>query len=226
MADKHERFLNLERARKPGEGPAHGVLNKERFTGEEPPPLPPEDAFRAARAEQLRSGVEIDAHPDTAQPFLRCPVCEADNSKYAVKCINCQGRLDTEEVRHWNARMWAERQKAAEPVPAPPPPALSPDQQRLLGEALAREVGERERARLGLDPRLPLGLRLLQQIPDSNVRFAVAVAMVAVFFGGGVVAYVARRHTLLQAVGTVVAVALFALFTPGRSNRRRWWDDF
>src|SRR4029077_2132593 len=125
----------------------------------EPPPAATD--FQAERAAQLASGVEIDA-PSDEQPFLRCPVCEADNSKFAVKCINCQSRLDTDEVHQWNARLWAERQRqrALEPTP-PAPPAV--EQQRLLGEVLAKQVAQTERAKLGLDldPARPLGLRLL-----------------------------------------------------------------
>lgn len=223
MAGRLTRFLNLERARKPGDEPAHGVVSRERFSGESPPVVPPEDPFRAERAARLESGVEIDAHPDSEQPFLRCPVCESDNSKFAVKCINCQGRLDTEEAHQWNARLWAARQKARALEPRPPAPA---DQQRLLGEAIARTVAEREGARFRSDDRTPIGLRLLQGIGDPNVRFAVAMGMVVTFFGAGVAVYVAKGHTLVQAAGAIVAGALFVLFMP-RSSRRtsRWWDD-
>ena len=223
MAGRLTRFLNLERARKPGETPAHGIVSKDRFSGESPPAAEPEDLFRAERAAQLDSGVEIDAHPDSEQPFLRCPVCESDNSKFAVKCINCQGRLDTEEVHQWNVRLWARRQKARALEPRPPAPV---DQQRLLGEAIARRVAETEGARFRLDDRTPLGLRLLQEIPDPNLRFAVAMGMVVTFFGAGLAVYLAKGHTLVQAVGAIVAGALFVLFMPqsGRS-RSRWWDD-
>ena len=223
MAGRLTRFLNLEKARKPGDTPAHGVVSKERFSGEAPPAVPPEDFFRAERAAQLDSGVEIDAHPDSEQPFLRCPRCESDNSKFAVKCLNCQRPLDTEEVHAWNARLWAARQRARAQEPRPPPAV---DQQRLLGEAIARRMAETEGARLQLDDRTPLGLRLLQEIADPNVRFAVAMGMVATFFGAGIVVYVAQGHTVVQAVGTIVAGALFILFMP-RSSRRnsRFWDD-
>ena len=223
MAGRLTRFLNLERARKPGDTPTHGVVSRERFSGESPPVVPPEDPFRAERAAQLDSGVEIDAHPDSEQPFLRCPVCESDNSKFAVKCINCQGRLDTEEVHQWNARLWAARQRARAREPRPP---LAVDQQRLLGETLARRVAEREGSRLRIDARTPIGLQLLQEIRDPNLRFAVAMGMVVTFFGAGIVVYVAKGHTLVQAVGAIVAGALFVLFMPRSSSRSsRWWND-
>ena len=46
MAGRLTRFLNLERARKPGDTPAHGVVSRERFSGESPPQAPPDDPFR------------------------------------------------------------------------------------------------------------------------------------------------------------------------------------
>jgi hypothetical protein len=222
MAGRLTRFLNLERARKPDLTPPHGVVTRARFSGEEPPA----PDFAAQRAAQLESGVELDAHPLTEQPFLRCPVCEADNSKYAVRCINCAAHLDTDQVRDWNARLWAERQKAAAAEPPPTPPLL-PSEQRALGEALAQEVAQRERARLSWTPgdTTPLGLRLLQLIPDPNARFAAAMGMVATFLGAGAVALAAHGHSGLRAGGTVVALALFALFMPN-TRRRRWWDNW
>ena len=222
MAGRLTRFLNLERARKPGDTPAHGVVSRERFSGESPPVVPPEDPFRAERAAQLDSGVEIDAHPDSEQPFLRCPVCESDNSKFAVKCINCQGRLDTEEVHQWNARLWAQRQKQRALERRPREAA---DEQRLLGEAMARRVAAAESSRLRLDDRTPLGLRMLQGIADPNLRFAVAMGMVVTFFGAGIVAYVAKGHSFLQAVSTIVAISLMLLFMPGSRRRRGFWYD-
>jgi hypothetical protein len=234
MAGRLTRFLNLERARKPGATPPHGVANRERFTGEPPPVAEPEDLFRSERAAQLESGIEIDAHPDSEQPFTRCPVCEADNSKFAVKCINCRTALDTEQVREWNGRLWAERQKqrALESKPAPLPP-LGPDPQRQLGAMIAQQVAEHERTKWnwGTDYQTgdirPFGMKLLDLIPNLNVRFAVAMAMVATFFGSGIVVYVAKGHPQLQLAGTVVAVALVMLFLPGRRRRRSrwWWDD-
>ncbi len=228
MAGRLTRFLNLERARKPGLTPPHGVANRGRFTGE-PEAAKPEQTFRAERAAQLESGVEIDAHPDSEQPFTRCPVCEADNTKFALKCINCQTPLDTDEVHEWNRRLWAERQKQRALEPKAPPLPAGEDQQRLLGEAIAQQVAERASwssgfGRQSSDNR-PLGLRLLDFIPDANVRFGVAMALVATFFGSGLVAFVAKQHPRLQVAGTVVAVALLILFLPGGRRRSRWWND-
>src|SRR5262249_43985292 len=150
------------------------------------------------------------------------PVCEADNSKFADKCINCQSRLGTEEVRAWNVKFWSER-LAASAETAAPAPAASVEQNRILGEAVAREGAERGRVKMGWSASgssdsTPLGLRLLEQIPNPNVRFGVAMAMVATFLGAGTLAYVERNHPVLQTVAIVVAVGLLVLFTP---NRRR-----
>src|SRR5438067_13440486 len=120
MAGRLTRFLNLERPRKPDDTPAHGVATKARFTGEEPPAASPDEIFRAEREAQLQSGVEIDTTDAAEQPFLRCPVCEADNSKFAVKCINCQSRLDSDEVRARNARLWQQRLASRVLDPQPP----------------------------------------------------------------------------------------------------------
>ncbi len=228
MAGRLTRFLNLEKARKGGTD-EHVPVTAARFSGEEPPAAAPD--FAAERAAQIESGVEVEKTSDAEQPFLRCPVCEADNSKFAVRCINCQGRLDTDEVRAWNARLWQQRraQAALAEKPAPPPPLV--EQNRLLGEALAREVAEREKMRMGMQDwsysTAPIGMRLLELIANPNLRFAVAMGLVAAFLAAGTVAYVARNHPVLQTVCIVVAVGLAVLFTPNRGRyNRRFWDDW
>jgi hypothetical protein len=229
VAGRLTRFLNLEKARKPGETPAHGVVNKVRF-GEEPPaPADPDELFRAERAARLESGVEIATAGAADQPFLRCPLCEADNTKYAVKCINCQAALDTDQVRDWNAALWQKR-RAQQQVEASGAAANERlrEQNRLLGEALAREVAERERGRLGwgasYGDSTPLGIRLLNLIEDPNLRFVAGLLMAGGFIASGLIAFTARHHPGVQTAAFVVAVALLILFTPNRPRRRRWWD--
>ncbi|MGZ6142683.1 MAG: hypothetical protein ACXWLM_05060 [Myxococcales bacterium] len=231
MAGRLTRFLNLEKARKPNDTPAGVPVTAARFSGEAPPAASPDAMFRAEREAQLASGVEVEQTSDAEQPFLRCPVCEADNSKFAVKCINCQARLDTDEVHAWNARLWQQRRAAREleVSKAAAPPLV--EQNRLLGESLARAVAEREKLKMGQQDwsysSEPIGMRLLELIGNPNVRFAVAMALVATFFAAGTMAYVARHHPVLQTVGIVVAVGLLVLFTPNRSrSNRRWWDDW
>src|ERR671927_1380762 len=90
MAGRLTRFLNLERPRRPGEAPHHEVATTGRFTGDP-------------------SGMSLQ--PDVGkQPFLRCPQCEADNSRFAEHCANCQAPLGGDDVRAWNEKLWEERQ--------------------------------------------------------------------------------------------------------------------
>src|SRR5438067_1803471 len=149
MAGRPTRFFNLERARKPQGTPAHWGVTRERFGAGPPTPQQIDRGFREAREAQLESGVEIEKASADEQPFLRCPVCEADNSKYAVKCLNCSQRLDTDEARAWNERFWRERRGEMQ-VQRGAEQALEERQdqarnaQRALGEVLARQVAQTE----------------------------------------------------------------------------------
>jgi hypothetical protein len=212
MGGRLTRFLNLEKRRSPTDAPPHEVATKARFEGA-PPSI----------------GLELDFGE---QPFLRCPSCEADNGKHEERCIHCQRPLQTAEVHAWNAEFW-EKRKAERPPAAPlpqSPPSLSPEN-RHLAEALAREVGERERERLfwsgGMYDSTPVGVRLLSLIRDSRTRLMVGAGMLVTFLGGGLVAFTARGHPGLQVAGAIVAMLLFVLFVPN-SRRRRWWhwDDW
>lgn len=221
MPGRLTRFLNLERPRKEGGEPPHEVATPGRFAAEQ---------FEVEREQRVSSGIEVDAPHDEEQPFLRCPVCEGDNTKYAVRCINCQRRLDTPEVHAWNARLWEERRKLAAQQPAAPEVAVpaDPDAQRRLGELLAQEVALRERTRLDAQPATSVvGMRLLGLIPDGGVRLAVGLGLVALFFAAGSVAFTAKGHPLLQTGAMGLAVTLLALFTPARRRfRSRWWDPW
>jgi hypothetical protein len=206
MAGRLTRFLNLERRRKPGAGPAHAVVTEGRFV-----PRP-----------------ELELAPDHGeQPFLRCPSCEADNSRFASRCVNCGSRLDTEEVRAFNDQLWEgqhaqaevdrvetlERQRKLESDRL-----AFTEEQRELGESIAREVGERERVRLG--SATPLGLRLLSRL-EGHAQIVAVVAAAALFLLCAFVAVAARDHPLLRGLGAAGAVLLLALFCP---RRRRLWD--
>src|SRR5207245_3697896 len=90
MAGRLTRFIKLERPRRPDEAPHHEVAPTAPFTG------PP-------------SGMALEMDHGE-QPFLRCPRCEADNTRYADRCVNCQAPLVGDDVRAWNERLWAERQ--------------------------------------------------------------------------------------------------------------------
>jgi hypothetical protein len=208
MAGRLTRFLNLERPHRPGEAPPHEVLTRARFSGEP-------------------SGIALE--PDLGgQPFLRCPRCEADNSRYAERCHNCQLSMGGEDVRAWNERFWSER-KAGEQSAAGP--TRTEDsllrQNRMLGEALAREIGARERTRLswwsGADDLTPVGFRLLSLLPTTRARVLAGTVAFGTFLAAGVTALMARKYPLLQGAGFVIGLLLLVLFTPN-ARYRRWWD--
>src|SRR5438309_12124163 len=138
------------------------------------------------------------------QPFLRCPRCEADNTRYTDRCVNCQAPLVGDEVRTWNERLWAERQAQRAREHAAQQESRSEQellqQNRMLGEALAREVGEHERARLswwwsgGLRDPTPIGVRPLGMLPTTRPRLAAGAVAAAPFGGAAPLAFGARRH--------------------------------
>lgn len=214
MAGRLARFLKLEERQKGAEGPPHEVANTARFRGEP-------------------SGMVLE--PDFGeQPFLRCPRCEADNTRYAERCQNCQAPLRGEDVLAWNAQFWAARQAAAV-VPktdTQPVQPLTPDAQRLLGEAIAREVGERERARLSwwgsgtAHDSTPVGMRLLAMLPTRRARGIVAVAALVMFAVGALAALGGSHRPAVRGAGLVVSMLLLLLFTPNLPRRHRWWDGY
>jgi hypothetical protein len=211
MAGRLTRFLKLERPRRPGDAPHHEVVTTARFTGDP-------------------AGIALQ--PDVGkQPFIRCPRCEADNSRFTERCTNCQGPLSGDDVRAWNEKLWSDRQtEAAREQTALEQSRGERDmvqQNRLLGEALAREVGERERARLswwsgGPDP-TPIGVRLLSMLPTTRARIVAGAVAAAAFVGAALLAFGARRHPLLQGTGFIVGLLLLVLFTPNVPRYRRWW---
>ncbi len=92
------RFATLERAQEDGATVApvrRPTGSLERFSPEPEPPL-------------------VLEAPDAAQPFVRCVDCGADSSRHAIVCVHCEARLDTEESRVFNARLWAEATAARE----------------------------------------------------------------------------------------------------------------
>ena len=168
--DRRRRFEQIERPRAPGErAPDPSPGTDARFgavvrPGEppggpvEPPPPPPGasghvDRFRPATERPL----QVDDLGDTSQPFIRCCRCETDCSRYVAVCSTCGASLDSDEQRAFNQRLWSERRTiaAAEEEAATTRRAAQEEAsaevaraRRAMGEAMAREVGDRERARL------------------------------------------------------------------------------
>ncbi|HEY6910109.1 MAG TPA: hypothetical protein VI356_12115 [Myxococcales bacterium] len=211
MAGPLSRFLKLEQPQKGPDGPPHEVANTARFRGEP-------------------SGLVLE--PDFGeQPFLRCPRCEADNTRYAERCQNCQAPLGGEDVRAWNERFWTARQ-AADPGKTEPGQTSTPDAQRLLGEAIAREVGERERARLSwwspesTHDSTPLGVRLLAMLPTRRTRVTLAALTMATFAAAAWAALDGSHRPAVRGAGLVISMLLLLLFTPNlprRGHRRDWY---
>ena len=171
------RFMHLERPRDAAIDPEVGPSSRERFgavdaTGDEleaapPPPLPageappppPGAAGDRFREPPARAPDVATTTPGT-QPFVRCYLCETDNSVYAERCVNCSAALDTPEQRRFNETLWAERQEEArrleDEVRRLREASARAEEEayrarRQMGELIAREVGRQERERIDRD---------------------------------------------------------------------------
>jgi hypothetical protein len=207
------------------------------------------DRFRPAAEPVL----QVDDLGEASQPFIRCCRCETDCSRYVARCTTCGASLDTDEQRAFNQRLWAARRAtaAAEDEAAAAHRAVLDAAaaeealaRRAMGEAMAREVGDRERARLdatdgagfgwpggggwasggngglggdwsGGDAWTPPGIRLLRLIPDPRWRVAAGV---------GAVALAALLFLAKPAAGLSAAAVLIGLLVP--SGRWRSWRRF
>jgi hypothetical protein len=190
MAGRLTRFLNLEKKRPARDEPAHEVVTPGRF---KPEP-------------------ELQLSPDHGeQPFLRCPSCEADNGRFAVRCLSCSARLDTEAVQAFNEQLWEERRasKAAE----------QQADLRKLGETLAQQIGEREQERLEQGSNPP-GIRWLARLGERQ-RTPAMVGAFALFLLSALGAFNLDGHPVLRGLAFAVAGALMLLFLP---KRRHFWD--
>jgi len=160
------RFLHLERPRADAAGPAHpGGETAERFEGVERPGPAPE-APRTSGAELDRFGpeppprIELVEAASGERPFTRCMRCGMDHNVFATECGGCGASLDTAAQREFNEKLWAKRQEEAarearaaserNEIQARADSELAAAR-RAMGEALAREVGRRERRRLGVE---------------------------------------------------------------------------
>jgi hypothetical protein len=227
------RFLHLERKRS-GRGaepePGGGAdATAERFEGVQRPGRGP-SAPRASGADLDRFGPEppprielLEAGAD-AQPFTRCMRCGMDHGVFATVCTGCNASLDTAEQRAFNERLWARlREEAAREAQAAAERRSMQEraeadlarQRRAMGEELAREVGARERWRLGREGSRsgesgyvgpPLGLRLLNALPDWRWQLGAVAAAVALV--GGLVAIARQGHPLALLAAILVVVLL------------------
>jgi hypothetical protein len=157
--------------------------------------------------------------------------CGMDHGVFATECTGCGASLDTEEQRAFNEQLWARRQAEAarEEAAAAERRELEARaraeldrERRALGETLAREVGDRERRRLGggsggagwsggwgsSEPSAPIGLRILRALPDWRWQLGAIAAAVAIV--SGLVAYGARGHPAALLAAIVLVIGLVA----------------
>jgi hypothetical protein len=157
-----DRFRRIERSRREAPWPAADPETAERIEGlERPSPPPAGPAASGADLDRFAppppAQVELALADDARRPFTRCMRCGMDHNVLVTECAGCGASLDTPAQREFNDRLWRERQAeraAEERLEAEREALRTGDAERLaaerraLGEALAREVGERERRRL------------------------------------------------------------------------------
>jgi hypothetical protein len=228
------RFLHLERPRADGpEAADTSPATAERFGGvERPGPDPGAPHSSGAGLERFGPEppprIELLETASGEQPFTRCMRCGMDHGVFATECSNCGASLDTDAQRAFNEQLWARRQEEAarEALAAAERRAIQERAQaepaaarRALGEALARQVDERERLRLGTDERRgwgsgsspgwggpPIGLRVLRALPDRRSKLGATVGMLVVL--GGLVALGLRGHPFALLVAILLGLLL------------------
>jgi hypothetical protein len=109
------RFLRLERVRKDTEHEVPAALSRFATLEEERSnaTVPARCAAGLERFSLEPAELELE-RPDTSEPFIRCPRCGADSVRHAAVCRQCEGRLDSDEVRDFNLRLWAAMSAARE----------------------------------------------------------------------------------------------------------------
>jgi len=145
------RFQRLERSRPPEEPERHTTA--ERFRVIEPMASIPDpgsgDLARFAPAAE--PPLELQPRSD-AQPFVRCPSCGLDSRPGTRRCT-CGTALDTLEAVAFNTTLWDNHRQQVVGHEAEQARARADEldqarqhqqESRLMGEAIAREIAERE----------------------------------------------------------------------------------
>lgn len=226
------RFLRLERPRKdtepelPAAPGRFDTLEKALPAAEEAaqPSVPAGSLERFAP--EPDPGLALEA-PDTEQPFVRCPRCGADSVRHARACRVCETVLDTDEVRAFNARLWAEvrasrdreveeaaRRRRDQEAQAT---AEAADRRRLA-EELAASVGAQERLRLGHEgPWFHAGplWELLRAMPDARMRAVTLGLALGIPLG---LLLLSRRGSPGQLLGLVGLLLVVILLVPRRPS--------
>jgi hypothetical protein len=223
MAGRLRRFLHLERPRAPDPGGAVRGFEKDRFAGLEGVPSRPMAEAAGASAGRFDpdpgSTLELAAGEEGAQPFRRCMCCGRDHGLYDTVCATCGAALDTPEQVAFNEGLWAERRAedarlALEAAEGAARAAREAEElaklRREMGIELARQVGERERTRLGGTwggvARDPIGLLLLRALPERwRLRAGLALGAAWLLL---VVTGLARRSPAMVVVAIIALVGM------------------
>ena len=147
------RFQRLERARRAESAERHTTA--ERFRVIEPLASIPDagggDLARFQPPVEPDRPVELEARSD-AQPFVRCPSCGVDSPLRTRRCA-CGTALDTLEAVAFNTLLWDRHREEIARHDAEQTRSRGEqleearqhqEENRALGEALAREIAERE----------------------------------------------------------------------------------
>jgi hypothetical protein len=200
------RFQRLERTRRADEAASH--TTGERFRAIEPlAPIPdPRGGDLARFAPPVEPPIELQPRSD-AQPFVRCPSCGVDSPLGTRGCV-CGTALDTLEAVAFNTALWdrhreelarQEAERARSRTEELEDARRQQEENRALGEAIAREIAEREGlGRSRLSSRMAgavlllviLALVLLPRGPVARGLFVLLLGAVCV---RAVVAWARRR---------------------------------
>jgi hypothetical protein len=148
------RFQRLERSRPAGEGATR--TTGERFRAIEPA-APIAEAPEVPRGDLARFAPPVEAPlelqtPSDAQPFVRCPACGVDSRLRTRRCA-CGTALDTLEAVAFNTALWDRHREDRAQHEVERERARAEDledsrrqhqEQRAMGEAIAREIAEQE----------------------------------------------------------------------------------
>ena len=221
-----DRFLKLERRRRPREDAATGPAARDRFAqaGSAVPAEPMAGpSGSGAEAERFAAAPEPDEKiavlPDDGGPaFIRCRQCRTDNYVTATSCSLCHASLTNPAQRAYNEALWqrqaAEQEELKQHVQALQASRAAADEEarQALRRSHAFELRTWEQER---EDEPPLGVRLARRIRDPRIRLAVLIAVGAVplylvFFGG-------RDGRF---IGYFLSLIVGFLFSP--RNLRRW----
>jgi hypothetical protein len=208
------RFQRLERSRRGEEAASH--TTGERFRAIEPlAPIPDPGGGDLARfAPPVEPPIELQPLSD-AQPFVRCPSCGVD-SRLGTRRCGCGTALDTLEAVAFNTALWDrhreelarhEAERARTRTEELEDARRQQQENRALGEAIAREIAEREgAARSGLASRMAGAVLLLAVLALVLLpRGPLARGVFAFLFGAlcvrAVVAWVRSRKVEIDPGG-------------------------